>query len=129
MELVLNIAWLLVAGVLLALWLRAGNRNPSDRRRQLIAIAVLIAVLFPVISVSDDLMAIQNASEADNFLRRDHLTPSNIPFQPLQAMPAPLFFAGLGFGYLRFVVSGLLSVQEPEHPELAGISNRPPPAG
>ena len=129
MELFFNVAWLVVAGVLVTLWLRGDRRGNAERRAQLIAMAVLIAILLPVISVSDDLQAIQNASEADNYLRRDHLVPSNpSPVQPMLAVVLPAMSAGLGFGFLRFIAPSLLSVLEPEHPEIAGIDNRPPPA-
>jgi hypothetical protein len=128
MELFFNLAWLVVAGVLVTLWLRDNGRKHAERRGQVIAMAVLIAILFPVISVSDDLQAIQNASEADNYLRRDHLVPSNpSPVQPLLAVILPATSSGLGFGFLRFIAPSLLAVLEPEHPEIAGIENRPPP--
>jgi hypothetical protein len=128
MELFFNLAWLAVAGVLVTLWLRGDSQGGAERRGQLIAMAVLIAILLPVISVSDDLQAIQNASEADNYLRRDHLVPSNpSPVQPMLAAILPAISAGLGVGFLRFIAPTLLSVQEPKHPEIAGIDNRPPP--
>lgn len=128
MELFLNLAWLAVAAAIVCLWLRSEGRNTPDRRRQLIAIAVLIAVLFPVISVSDDLLAIQNPSEVDNYLRRDHLAPPNTPVQPMLAVVVPMIFAGLGLGFSRFIAPSLLPIVKPEHPETAGIYNRPPPA-
>jgi hypothetical protein len=128
MELFFNLAWLVVAGVLVTLWLRGDGQRHAERRGQVIAMAVLIAILFPVISVSDDLQAIQNASEVDNYLRRDHLVPSNpSPVQPMLAVILPAMSAGLGFGFLRFIAANLLPVLEPEHPEIAGIDNRPPP--
>jgi hypothetical protein len=128
MELLLNLAWLLVAGVIVGLWLRGESREGPTSRGQLIAIAVLIAILFPVISVSDDLLAVQNASEADNYLRRDHLVPSNPhPVQPLTTIIAPMIFAVLALGFLRFLAPRLLPVHVPEHPELGSIGNRPPP--
>ena len=128
MELFFNVAWLIVAGVLVTLWLRGDSQGNAERRAQLIAMAVLIAILLPVISVSDDLQAIQNASEADNYLRRDHLVPFNLsPVQPMLAVILPAMSAGLGFGFLRFIAPSLLSVLEPNHPEIAGIDNRPPP--
>lgn len=128
MELFLNLAWLLVAGTMVCLWLRGDGGHNPDRRRQLIAIAVLIAILFPVISVSDDLLAVQNPFEADNYPRRDHLVPSNThPVQPALTIIATAIFAGLAFGFLRFIAPSVLPVREPEHPELAGIDNRPPP--
>ena len=129
MELFLNLAWVAVAAALVCLWLRGDAADDPDRSRQLIAIAVLIAILFPVISVSDDLLAVQNAAEADNYLRRDHLVPSHTPaVQPVLTILAPVIFAGLGFGFLRFVAPSLLPVKKPDRPELAGIDNRPPPA-
>jgi hypothetical protein len=128
MELFFNLAWLAVAAVLVTLWLRGDSQGVGERRGQLIAMAVLIAILLPVISVSDDLQAIQNASEADNYLRRDHLVPTNpSPVQPMLAMILPAMSAGLGVGFLRFIAPSLLSVQEPNHPEISGIDNRPPP--
>lgn len=128
MELFLNLAWSAVAAAIVCLWLRSEGRSNPDRRRQLIAIAVLIAILFPVISVSDDLLAIQNPSEVDNYLRRDHLVPSNTPVQPMLAIVVPMIFAGLGLGFLRFIAPNLLPILQPEHPELAGKYNRPPPS-
>ena len=129
MELLLNLAWLLVAGSIVYFWFRGERGSLPDQRRQLIAILVLIAILFPAISVSDDLLAVQNASEADNYLRRDHLTPAGTqPVQPAIAMVAGFVSPGLGFGFLRFVAPGVLPVKGLDHPELAGIANRPPPA-
>jgi hypothetical protein len=128
MELFFNLVWVVVAGVLVTAWLRDKGQRHAERRGQIIAMAVLIAILFPVISVSDDLQAIQNASEADNYLRRDHLVPSNpSPVQPMLAVILPAISAGLGVGFLRFIAPSLLPVLEPEHPEIAGIENRPPP--
>ena len=129
MELFLNLAWLLLAGVLVCLWLQGEGREKAGCGRQLLAIAVLIAILFPVISMSDDLLAVQNAFEADNYPRRDHLVPSNNhPIQPALTFIAAAIFAGLGFGFSRFAIPSLVPVFEREHPELVSIGNRPPPA-
>ena len=128
MELFLNVVWLLVAGALVCLWLRVGSQNHTEGRRQLIAIAVLIAILFPVISVSDDLLAMQNAVEADSYLRRDHLLPASAsPVQPMLAVIAPLLFLGVAFGFLRFMGPSVLPVAALSRPEIAAIQNRPPP--
>lgn len=122
-----------VAAVLLSLWLCGSRSNESERKsdkcRQLIAIVVLIAILFPVISVSDDLFAVQNTSETDNFLRRDHLIPTDThPVQPVTTTLPAILFAGLGVVFLRFVSPNILPVPKPSHPELAAIESRPPPA-
>ena len=119
---------MVVAGMIVFQWLRGEDGDRADLGRQLIAIAVLIAILFPVISVSDDLLAIQNATEADNYLRRDHLIPSHThPVQPALTLMATVIFAGIGFGFVRFVAPNVLPIQERAHPELASIENRPPP--
>lgn len=129
MELLLNLSWLAVAGTILCLWLQSGAGGNNDRRRQLIAVVVLIAVLFPAISVSDDLLAVQNASEVDNYQRRDHLIPSGTqPIHPIVAFIAPILVLGLGFAFIRFVAPGILPLHRPQRPELAAIQNRPPPA-
>jgi hypothetical protein len=95
---------------------------------QWIALAVLIAILFPVISVSDDLLAVQNASEADSSLRRNHLIPSNAhPDTPMQAVVPPRTIAGLALGFLRFVSIERLPSARLNRPEMAAIENRPPP--
>src|SRR5579863_3187426 len=129
MELLLNLAWLVVAGTIVCLWLRGEGWNQPDRRRQLIALAVLIAILFPVISVSDDLLAVQNAFEADNYLRRDHLIPADThPVQPALTMMVEVILAAFVFGFHRFVAPSVLPVKGPQHLVLARIENRPPPA-
>jgi hypothetical protein len=110
------------------MWLRRPNRSDSDRYRQLIAIVVLIAIIFPVISVSDDLLAVQNASETDNYLRRDHLIPTNDhPIQTVFSVVRTALLAGLGQVFLRFVSPTVIPWHEAKHPELASIDNRPPP--
>lgn len=128
MELFLNVVWLLLAGALVCLWLRIGSQNLTERRRQLIAIAVLIATLFPVISVSDDLLAMQSAVEADSYLRRDHLLPASAPpVQPMLAVVVPLPFLGVAFGFLRFMAPSVLPIPNLSRPKIAAIENRPPP--
>ena len=129
MELFLNLAWLLIAGVIACLWLCGRDHESGDRRGQFIALVMLIAILFPVISVSDDLLAIQSANETNSYERRDHLLPSNIhPVQPIPAILASIPPAGTGFGFLHFITPGRLPVQKPECLESVSISNRPPPA-
>ena len=93
--------------------------------------AVFIAILFPPISVSDDLQAIQQVrfGSREPLPRRDQFLclPNPSPVQPMLAVILPAINSGLGFGFLRFIAANLLPVLEPEHPEIAGIDNRPPP--
>jgi hypothetical protein len=127
-EILLNLAWAALALLLVGLWLRIGDRTGADRRRQIVAIVVLIAILFPVISVSDDLMAVQNATEQDGSQRRDHLaSPSAHAVLPFAAIVSVLNLDS-GFGSVRFLATHNLPLPSIDHPELASIENRPPPS-
>lgn len=130
MELLLNLSWLAVAGALVCLWFRSAGQDHPERRRQWIAMAVLIAILFPVISVSDDLLAVQNASETDNsYLRRDQVLPSGThTIQPAHTFIAAAIFAGIALQFLRFVAPSFLPATRPDRPEFTCIENRPPPS-
>jgi hypothetical protein len=66
MELLLNLAWLLLALPAFFLW--RGSRAASASRRFtslqcLLALACLLVILFPVISATDDLCAMRNEME------------------------------------------------------------------
>ena len=128
MELTLNLAWALLAAAILCLWTRYAPRAETDRRLQIVALAVLLLILFPVISVTDDLLAAQNPAEADCCLRRDHVVASAHSFIPAVAsLPQPAF-AELSFAFLRFVAPGSLLAPLVKNPAVAVIQNRPPPA-
>lgn len=128
MELFLNLAWLLVAGVLVYLWIEGGGRSNPHWRSQLIVVAVLITILFPVISMSDDLLAVQNTFEADNYLRRDHLiAPNGNLIQPALAMVAAVILAGFGLAFMGFTAPRRRSAEKPRRPHITNICNRPPP--
>ena len=54
MEIILNLAWIFLAAVIMWLWLRYAPCEGASRRTQVAALAMLIVILFPVISVTDD---------------------------------------------------------------------------
>ena len=128
MEVFLNLAWAAVSLSLVCLWLRFGDRDGTDRRRQIVALMILLAILLPVISVSDDLMALQNATETDMYQRRDQLAHEAHALIPAVAILAVAVFGTLPFGFLRFVSPGTLAIRVVQRPERAAIQNRPPPA-
>jgi hypothetical protein len=127
MELFLNLAWVLLAALMFCLWLRLAPRAGASPRMQLVALAVLVAILFPVISVTDDLQATLNPAESDCSLRRGHATSSPHSIcPPVAALPLPPT-ADLSFGMLRMTNLGSLHAPAFDHPALAPIENRPPP--
>lgn len=91
MELFLNLAWAFLALVTVPLWLRFDQREKSERRLPFIALAMLIVMLFPVISVSDDLWSMQNPAEADSCVRRDQSATATHIFPSSPALPEPAF--------------------------------------
>ena len=128
MELFLNFAWALVAICSVGLWFRLGRREGVERRGSLIAVFILIVILFPVISVSDDLWSAQNPAETDTCLRRDHqgycshLLTAGLAFSPRVADVEP------GFGFQDYLVWHSSSPRVIEKPALDGIESRPPPS-
>jgi hypothetical protein len=127
MELILNLAWALLTAFMVCLWMRFAPRTGASRRMQLVALAVLILILLPVISVTDDLQAAQNPAETDSLSRRGHgySAPHSI-LSSVAALPLPVF-AELSFGVLRMAAPGSLRSPVVDHPALAPIQNRPPP--
>jgi len=128
MELVLNLAWALLATVMVCAWLRFDGRTGVNRRLQLVALAVLLLILFPVVSVTDDLQAAQNPAEADCLVRRNHACVAQHSIFPHLSTPPMQIFAGLSFGVLRSSTPGIPLVRVSDHPALAAIQNRPPPS-
>ncbi len=128
MELALNLAWALVAIATLGVWLGFAPRAGAERRVQLTALAVLILILFPVISVTDDLLATQNPAETDSCVRRAYVSSHAHSNAPITSALPPRAFAGLFFGAAPIAAPRALSAAIVEHPGLSEIQNRPPPA-
>ena len=127
MELALNLAWVLLSALMFLLCLRYTPRQSGDRRMQFVTLAVLLLILFPVISVTDDLQAIQNPAETDSCQRRDHGYPGpHSPLSPVAALPLPAV-AELSFGFPRASAPGNSAAPVIDHPALHPIQNRPPP--
>lgn len=105
MEILLNFAWALMAIACLGLWFRFGRHTGVDRCASFVALVMLLVILFPVISVSDDLWSAQNPSETDTCQRRAHRDCcSHTSLQAVASLPLPVF-AELSFGIQRFSVS------------------------
>lgn len=70
-ELILNVLWAAISLTLLCLWLRfACSRERSLRVVQIAALLLVVALLLPCISMTDDLAATQGTFENDCRIRR-----------------------------------------------------------
>ena len=129
MELTLNLGWALVAVWMLCAWVRTAPRRATDRRIQMVALAVVILILLPAISMTDDLVAAQNPAEVDCCARRDHdhgACPHSI-LPATAALPLPSF-TGISAAFVGMAGPSNLPSSFVENPSLAPIQNRPPPA-
>jgi hypothetical protein len=126
MEVILNIAWALLAAAMVVLWLRYAPRG-CDRRLQVVSLAMLLAILLPAISMTDDLVRAQNPAEIDCCLRRDHEHAHPI-FPVLAALPVPAF-TRTSLRILCLLTPGVPRNPAIDSPALSSIQNRPPPLG
>ena len=130
MEIILNIAWALCSLGLILLWVRGSRSNPVSRRTQIMALAMVVLLLLPVISLSDDLMAMQGPAETDttSCLRRalhsGDLHPSFA--SACWAMPAPMFTELPVSGFSQDALEGYRWAAQPNSLPPA-LDSRPPP--
>jgi hypothetical protein len=117
----------LVATASIYLWLKRGRRTSKSGRSSLVALAMLALILFPVISVSDDLWSLQNPAETDSCHRRVHnASSSNLHFPASAALPEPID-AELNIEFGRLDVPRLADLTAAINPAFGFIENRPPP--
>jgi hypothetical protein len=127
MELILNLVWVLLAFSMIGLWLRFAPRGSTGGRVNFTALTVLVLILLPAISITDDLLAAQNPAEVDCCVRRDHERSSSQSIFPSVALPPPPAFAEFWFGAPRMAMCGVYAAPFVESATLTSIQNRPPP--
>ncbi len=127
MEILLNSVWALVVTAIMCLWVRFGERTNGDRRTPFVAMAMLIVILFPVISVSDDLWSIQNPAETDTCQRRGLLASCpHCTVHAFAAHPEPAF-TGLRVAFQRLNAPVRPPLFAVDTHIIDGIESRPPP--
>lgn len=128
MELILNLAWAILAMAGLYAWVRLCPTSGNSRRAQFVALVMLLLILFPVVSVTDDIWAAHNPAEADVCLRRHELTAHSHTIVPdIPALPVAILMA------LPPAYVGYAPVDQPLVPNLKATPSsstfkRPPPA-
>jgi hypothetical protein len=125
---VLNLGWVVLATLMCWLWVRHARRRGPGRQVQLIALALVLANMFVVISIYDDMAMAQNPAETSCFQRKDDLgAHAHAPLHPTVAS-IPARAPELPFNTSRIAVLGGLLVPTVKVPALSTIQNRPPPA-
>lgn len=133
MELALNLAWALLAVVIVGLWLRCTPRKGSNRGLELVGLGVLILILLPQISITDDLQSLRFPAEVRSAESWRHQVSARLQLSPHSSVhPAPTpalqDFAVLGFSFASHDMLGALTAHRPDSDAPISIQNRPPPA-
>ena len=132
MEIVLNIAWSLLCMTLMALWMRHARRQhhcncAANRGMQLVALAIILLLLFPVISVSDDLLMAQNPAESVCFVQKSCNCGHHHQHLPAMASLPEQTVMVANVVYTSVVQTSELLDRSMQNPALRHVENRPPP--
>jgi hypothetical protein len=128
MEIVLNVAWALCSLGLICFWTRSTASTQVSRRTQVLALAMVVLLLLPVISLSDDLMAMQGPAESDACLRRAlHSDSAHFSAVPTSFALPELVVSSLALSGASQEVSEDLSLMPPTVFLTRCLDSRPPP--
>jgi hypothetical protein len=130
MELLLNVVWLLAAILVSAAALRHPNRlGPGSRQRWVLGVAVLCLciVLFPAISMTDDLQQVTWGSEENSKI----LALADVHSKVVANVDSVLLLAVLVLFQAKLAQVGLARCAFVKKPLLEGflvsVTSRPPP--
>jgi hypothetical protein len=130
MELFLNLAWLGLSVALVWGYFAFAHSAPNKRKwLAVVALALLIFVLLPAISMTDDLSAINNPGETDHIFRRDGTPlPLHTDIAVVAIVPLLLGIFAIGIACVsgeQFKLRSLLNVLLDG--ALRSLGLRPPP--
>ena len=130
MELALNLGWTAMATAMCWLWARHARREGPGRQVQFIALALVLSMMFVVISLYDDMAMAQNPAETSCFQREDFSGARAHEHTPLHpaVISIPTLAAKVHFNTSRSAVPDSILFPTVKVPALSAIQNRPPPA-
>lgn len=131
MELTLNLVWLTLVAAMISLWLLRAPRRGHSLRLQWAALAMLALILFPVVSLTDDLQTAQNVVEDESYVRRctaaqDHDSAPHLDLLHTAAMVEEVFSL-LPLRQTLGTATASLAPCTPARVLLPSLANRPPP--
>jgi hypothetical protein len=127
MELVLNLVWALLATVIVRLWICHAPDQCVRKRTQFAALLLLLLILFPVISVTDDLQAMQNPAEFESTLRKANAAINPHSIFPVVPAILPWGVTEISLGVQPYITRAHFPVLAIDRPAMDPIQNRPPP--
>jgi hypothetical protein len=126
LELVLNLGWMVMATVMCWLWVHHA-RQGRGRLAQCVSMALVLLIMFAVVTMYDDMAMAQNAAETRCFQREDDLSAHAHAQLHTVVASTPALAAELDFNTFRFATPGSLLIPTVKIPVLSSIQNRPPP--
>lgn len=135
METFFNLLWIAVTLALCAVWATQMRRNGAKSLlpsigMQLVALALLIVVLLPVISLTDDLQASSNPAETEHMGRRADLQSAPDPRPASLPVALALLVAPPAVPQISSAVS--IATERVDRQPMLGffraLAMRPPPA-
>jgi hypothetical protein len=129
MESVLNLGWVVLVTLMCWLWLRHPARcEGRGRWAQVVSLALVVVMMFVVITMYDDMAMAQNPAETSCFAREDLSgARAHAMLHPAAAFTQPLF-SEASFQAFYLGVVGNTPAPALRSPALRSIQNRPPPA-
>lgn len=134
-EIFFNLLWLALSSLLLGLWLFHGHSwayesQHSSASMQFIALALLIVVLLPVVSLTDDLQACTTPAESEHLARRgDFQAIADFTLHAVSAVIAGWYSFEITSNPQTFAwLSMPVETETPCAGYLRTLGTRPPPA-
>jgi len=134
MELLLNIFWLTVALLAVGLWWRGESSSPCvhlrSRLPQFVILACVLILLFPVVSVTDDLHPLRPEMEESNPSKKIKNAADKSSNHPRVSDPIPAHVhACFSFSPQRQVCGQVLAelIPAPANPHFCKGASRAPP--
>lgn len=110
MELFLNLVWCVVSLLLIVHWTRAAKpRLNLKTGRAFVALMLLVVLLLPVISLTDDLAAMSHPAEVEHIVRRGDISLLHLDQMQTAMLDASILIAWMFIG-LALLVSLLSRV-------------------
>ena len=133
MELFLNLVWFVLSASLIVYWIwefhhSSGRSKRPAKRLQLLTLALLIIILLPVISMTDDMQAV-SAAEIEHVMRRvDLLSNSDQPADLILSQNITVFWTRHFFNLKTFArVEPSAERTRPHSGSIRQMATRPPP--